>query len=376
MEKFFLLPKLLIALGLSVVLAVLSVFAFDYDIFVSVAAETNNRATIPTIEDWKIGLEGLMAEEFFSRDWVNGLERALNETGTRNEQQTVKLNYPRSYPIHEFLFELIAMSRQNACRILESYESIKPKGFGLGISTFDGRFIKLSFREDSDLEWSSGRIAVIIDDFGYRLDPIVERFLKLPFSVTLAIIPGTEYATEVARLAKQAGHEVMIHMPMEPMKGEVENDGYTIFSGMSLEEIEKIVDRALESVPGATGINNHMGSKVTLDSEVMSLLMECLKKRSLFFVDSITNRKSVAFKTAREHGLPTLKLTTFLDNTQNDATMEEIMHKTYETLSTENSAVLIGHDRDETSQALPTQMAHLAQKGVSFVRVSDLLENH
>ena len=232
----------------------------------------------------------------------------------------------------------------------------------------------MNFRENSELIWYSVKIAIIIDDFGYRLDNFINTFFEMPYPITVAIIPGTDYDRQTAEKARSAGLNILIHLPMEPLQGKVENNGYTVFTGMSQKEIDSIIERALENVPGAIGINNHMGSKATANQTTMQRLMRSLKKNNLIFVDSITNRNSVAYQQALQNKIPALQLSTYIDNPEKNVKMANIMRSIVSKLSFEKPEVLIGHAREKTSIELPVEMSKWAAKGVSFVSVSDLLE--
>ena len=370
-----LLPKLLMALGLSIILLILTRVQFDENFAAGEKQPLGLGLPENTLLEWALQFQDLMERKYFSSEWVKGLEEFKGMKTGGQGRGHLFLSYPAKYRIHSFISETIRVSEGKNFELVESYEGLNPPSFGLGFSTVNGDFIQLQFNEEPELEWLSGRIAIIIDDFGYRMDETVNSFMSQPLPITVAIIPGTEFAKQVAERANNSGMDVLIHLPMEPIEAKVENAGYTVFTGMSEDEIDEVIEHALEDVPGAIGINNHMGSKATADRATMDGLMRCLKKRNLLFVDSITNRSSVAYQLAKRNGIAALKLTTFLDNEENPAAMTTILRNTINRLPETNTAILIGHVRDETSRLLPAEMRKWAAKGISFVKVSDLLES-
>jgi polysaccharide deacetylase 2 family uncharacterized protein YibQ len=375
-SRFKLQDRLLLALALSVVLLILTFVLFDQDYAaVEQRPETLPGAPVHAVQGWAGEFENLMAAKYFSPEWVKGLGEFGQARSADQDIVSLSLRYPTGYRIHDFISGIINISDVQDFDIVESYENLNPRGFGLAFSTDQGDVIQLKFREDAKLEWLSGKIAIIIDDFGYRLDEVLETFLNLSEPITIAVIPGTEFSKQVAERAREAGKDVIIHLPMEPLKEKVENDGYTVFTGMSQDEIDAVVGRALKDVPAAIGINNHMGSKATADRETMSRLMQSLQKHDLLFVDSITNRSSVAYQEARRKDLGALKLTTYLDNEENPASIAEVLSNTVTHLPELDPAVLIGHPREQTSRLLPAEMKRWAAKGISFVSIRDLLEN-
>ena len=158
------------------------------------------------------------------------------------------------------------------------------------------------------------QIAIIIDDFGNDMGGTAE-MMDLPFPITVAVMPFLQTSCEDAKMAYQKGHEVIIHMPMEPICGKQNWLGpKPITTDLSDKEIKKRLTEAYEEIPYAIGMNNHMGSKVTSDERVMRLVMDFCAKNKLFFIDSATHHKSVAEKVAKEKGVICLKNQIFLDD--------------------------------------------------------------
>ncbi len=81
-------------------------------------------------------------------------------------------------------------------------------------------------------------------------------------------------------------------------------------------EIRETVEKAIDDVPHAIGMNNHMGSKVTSDPRIMRIVMEVCASRHLFFVDSHTDPRTVAGAMAKQLGVPTIDNELFLDDIQ------------------------------------------------------------
>lgn len=369
------LSKLLVILGLSIVLAiVVLVFYYPSEATNDQPKKIIKESTIG-LQTWVRDLEDLMRKKYFDPEWVNGLDRIRNHLSPQPGRFLLTMNYPPKYQVHEFVFQVIQLSKRNEFEVMETYEKFNPKQMSVGLTTSKGGLIQLNFRENRELEWYTGKIAIIIDDFGYRLDTFIDSFFEIPYPITIAIIPGTDYAKQIAEKAQLAGLDILIHLPMEPLEGEVENKGYTIFTGMSQREIDAVIERAIENVPGAIGVNNHMGSKATANRTTMQRLMRSLKKQNFIFVDSITNRNSVAYQQAMQNEVPALELSTFIDNPEKNVNMAIIMRSIVSQLSQENPEVLIGHAREQTSVELPIEMSRWAAKGVSFVSASDLVEN-
>jgi len=162
-------------------------------------------------------------------------------------------------------------------------------------------------------EPARNKVALIVDDMGYSLEAI-NTISSLGRPITVAIIPHSPLALETATISKENNLEVILHLPLESINN---NDGNNIegmiYSGMSDEDIIKTVKMNLSQVPYIQGVNNHMGSRVTANSRLMQIILELLKERNLFFIDSRTTGSSVAYNVAQSLGIPSAYRHVFLD---------------------------------------------------------------
>ena len=179
----------------------------------------------------------------------------------------------------------------------------------------------------------------MIDDAGYDLDAL-QPFLDLPMPLAVAVLPNLPHSDEAAHRVLAAGKELLLHLPMEPEGGEDPGPG-ALLTGQPAAEIERLLDAALASVPGAVGVNNHMGSKATADPAFMDVVLGALERRGLFFVDSRTTSLTVAASEAERLGVPALERRVFLDAVDGGA--EESLQAAIAAAARDGSAVAIGH---------------------------------
>ena len=154
------------------------------------------------------------------------------------------------------------------------------------------------------------RLALIIDDWGYDW-AMADRFLSLDLPFTAAVLPGREKSQAQAALLRQRGHEVILHLPMEPIDPEIELDEGCITTSLDEAEIRRRVEQALASVGEVAGVNNHMGSKASSDERVVRIVLEVIGEHGLYFVDSRTAPTSVIDRVAAEMGIPRLSARCF-----------------------------------------------------------------
>ncbi|MCT2345212.1 divergent polysaccharide deacetylase family protein [Niallia taxi] len=186
-------------------------------------------------------------------------------------------------------------------------------------------------------------LAIVIDDFGNNMRG-TEEMLNLPVPITVAIMPFMSTSREDAIQAHKKGHEVIVHMPLEPKHGKKSWLGPgAITTNLSDEEIRKRVSSAIDNIPYAVGMNHHMGSKATEDERVMRIILEECKKHDLFYLDSKTTGKSVVKKLAEELQVPYLENNMFFDHIYSNQHIQKQATKLVENLNNKKEYIAIGH---------------------------------
>lgn len=187
------------------------------------------------------------------------------------------------------------------------------------------------------------KMVIIIDDLGNGMKG-TDEMLNMPIKLNVAIMPFLPTTKRDAELAHQKGIDVLVHMPMEPRKGKKDWLGPgAITTDLSDAEIRKRVNAAIDDVPYAIAMNNHMGSKVTSDRRIMSIVLDVCKERGLFFVDSKTDPNSVVAELAAVKGLPPVENDIFLDDQYSISHISRQMRRAEEKLQQQDICVTIGH---------------------------------
>jgi len=219
----------------------------------------------------------------------------------------------------------------------------------------------------------SARIAIIIDDLGYKLEE-GRRAIQLPGPVAYAILPGTPRGKALAETAHDNGKEVLLHLPLQAVGYRGSPEASSITLDMSRERLRSVFAAAIDSVPFAIGVNGHRGSLLTRHPGHMRWLMEEIRDRDdLFFVDSYTTPASVALQVAEETGIASMKRDVFLDH---DITAEAIafQFKRLKSLARQHGvAVAIGHPHSATLELLERELPKLLDEGIELVAISELL---
>ncbi|MEO3947305.1 divergent polysaccharide deacetylase family protein [Gorillibacterium sp. CAU 1737] len=216
--------------------------------------------------------------------------------------------------------------------------------------------------------------AIVIDDFGNGMDG-TEQMMELPFPITVAVMPFLPTSEKDAEEAFYKGHEVIVHMPMEPFTGRKSWLGPgAITCDLKDEEIRERVRKAVDSVPHAVGISNHMGSKATSDERVMENILHVCRERGLYFLDSHTNYRSIAGKTAAKMGVPSTDNQLFLDDVKDAALVRKQLLQLAKLVEVRGTGIAIGHvgtGGKKTAEAV--RQAPELLPGVRFLRMSEML---
>jgi len=217
------------------------------------------------------------------------------------------------------------------------------------------------------------KVAIVIDDMGYD-KKIFKKFVDLGIPLTFSILPGQKFSAGIAKEARSLNYEVMLHLPMEPRNPERNPGNGTIVIHMSQDEILRQLSEDIESVPYIAGVNNHMGSLLTENQDVMNIILEDLHKRGLFFIDSRTSPRSVAYETARRIGVRSGRRDVFLDNKADIGYIKGQVDKVIRIAKQNGEATAIGHPRAGTIAAIREKIADFEREGIELVPVSEVLD--
>jgi polysaccharide deacetylase 2 family uncharacterized protein YibQ len=213
------------------------------------------------------------------------------------------------------------------------------------------------------------RVVIIIDDMGMDRKH-TRAMMDLPGPLTFAFLPYAGDLKRQTEMARSKGHELMVHMPMEPMNQGLNAGPEVLKTTSTPEEFEKTLADGLNAFDGYVGINNHMGSRMTQDHAGMKRVMVELKKRGLLFVDSKTISTSVAEDEAKLAGIPYAARDVFLDHEETSVAVHGALDKLEREALKSGLAIAIGHPKEETLNALRAWLPTLQAKGITLIPIS------
>lgn len=219
---------------------------------------------------------------------------------------------------------------------------------------------------------SGPRAALLFDDMGYDTAAL-DRLLAIGRPLAFAVLPDAPKAAATAATIRAAGHDLLVHLPCEPMKAAHMKQGVPFLTvDLTAEQIARLAESMIDTVPGATGANNHMGSRFTTQASSMRALLTVVRRRGLFFVDSLTSKDSVAFRVARDLGVPAARRDVFLDDDPAEDAVARQLTRLEEAAREQGAALAIGHPRPGTLAAVERWAARGAG-GLTLVPVSQLV---
>jgi polysaccharide deacetylase 2 family uncharacterized protein YibQ len=212
-------------------------------------------------------------------------------------------------------------------------------------------------------------LVFVIDDAGNNLQEL-EPFLRFSGPLTIAVLPGLPHSAEAARRIRAAGKEVFLHQPMEAVGGQNPGPG-ALYSGMSGEEIRAVLARNLAEVGPVAGMNNHQGSKITMDEAAMEAVLAFCREHGIYFLDSRTSAETAAPAAAARLGMKIGERDVFIDNSQEKASMIWYIDSGLRKAEQKGAAVMIGHTwSTELAATLEELYPGLVEQGFSLSTVS------
>lgn len=215
-------------------------------------------------------------------------------------------------------------------------------------------------------------IAIVIDDMGVDRKRSRHMWRDVPGPLTLSFMTYADDLGEQTAQARAAGHELMLHMPLEPSNAAVDPGPNALMTAMADADLKRLAEWGIARFDGFVGVNNHMGSRFTEDPRAMRVVLKAVRDKGLLFLDSRTTPKSVVRRVARELGLPVLERNVFLDN---DNDVDKVLHQLEQVerlARSHGQAIAIGHPRDATIEVLKTWIPEARARGLNIVPVSVL----
>lgn len=300
-------------------------------------------------------------------DRVVSVKRSATRTdGTARWVMTSDI--PGALPLAVCNLQLTRLARRLGGDVIEAVEDRKRGRLSMFVGIDGVRTNQIILKRKRALDRMPGRIAIIVADFGHQDKALVRGFCALKQTITLSVFPGREKSAWIAEQAAAAGHGVMVYMSMEPLGYPRPDPGpNTVLTGHPPEKVRSLIRTARANLPQATGLNNHMGSRLTEDTTAIGRVLEEVDRYGLFFVDSFTSPRSKAWSVAEEKGMPAGRNSMFLDRKETQESVERSVEALAETAGISGTVIGIGRALPATLAALERVLPELEKRGFVFI---------
>ncbi|MFC1746891.1 divergent polysaccharide deacetylase family protein [Candidatus Neomarinimicrobiota bacterium] len=310
-----------------------------------------------------------------------GFQRSLRETS----DDIIRFIYPPTTTTQDVDLAMQRLERRYGLSRLTAWISPNNRQefnleLGMGRQGLVARFVFGPPGSDWAVEPGiKGRIGLIIDDFGYGRNATTAEFMTLEPKLTFSVIPGQRFSAMLALEAFQAGHEIMIHMPMEPEDYNGRDDAdFILLYGMHPDSARARVIRAFQAIPQAIGMNNHEGSLASLDTVLLEAVANELLIRGKYFIDSYTTPNTRGLEIMQRVGVLATGRNIFIDNEDDPEYIRSQLQELAQIADREGVAIGIGHvgaSHQQTLEVLRQEIPRLQREGFEFVPISVLLRD-
>jgi polysaccharide deacetylase 2 family uncharacterized protein YibQ len=252
---------------------------------------------------------------------------------------------------------------------------MEQKGISMNRNLFIAAVISLSVLSALAEKPGGKKIFLVIDDAGLALSE-AQQFLDIPIPMTIAVLPHQKQTKEVCiAIGHDPLKEIILHQPMEAYNTEKNPGLGAIYNTATPADVRQILDSNLRSVRGAVGINNHMGSRVTENQELIREVLRFCKAHQLFFLDSKTAYNSQVPRVAEEEGMHMEERDVFMDINQNRDYIRMMWSGAVGKARENGYVVVIGHVwSKESALAIRDSYKTLLNQGYTFHKISELYE--
>ncbi len=287
----------------------------------------------------------------------------------------ITANISRAFPLGMANHTIQAAWREAGGDIVDAVETRYGREVVISAGIGDIVMRKITLRRELSDKPLTGTVALVIDDFGDIDFDLIKGFLDLPIPFTAAIIPFEKHTKKSAEALANRGIETIVHMPMEPEAYPKNDPGpKAVYIKLPPAEIQKRVREAVEQVPSAVGMNNHMGSKATADAQTMENVAKALKDSGLFFIDSRTTPYTCAMKTMQGFSIPTTCQNGNIDVVDDtSAIAQKFIELAMSSRESEDGVLIVGHARPNTLIAIKRVLPDLEKWGIEFITASEML---
>ena len=224
---------------------------------------------------------------------------------------------------------------------------------------------------DFPLAQNGAVLCVVFDDGGQNISQL-KKCVALPFPVTVAVLPRLAHSAESAQIVRKSGNEVILHQPMQAVNLNVNPGAGAIKPEMTAGEVAATLSQNIAEIAPIAGMNNHEGSLITENEVLVSFVLETVREKGIYFLDSRTNSATKIPSVAMQMGMGWYQRDIFLDNKKTRENYLTELKKGLDIANKKGYVIMIGHvwSAESLPAFLEEAYPELALKGYRFSTVS------
>lgn len=217
------------------------------------------------------------------------------------------------------------------------------------------------------------QIAVVVTGLGIGASATAEAIAKLPADVTFAFAPYGNDLDKQSQRARDAGHELLLQVPMEP-HGYPQNDSgpHTLLSDGEAQNMDKL-HWVMSRVQGYVGITNFMGARFLTVRPALKPVLDDMARRGLMFVEDGSVANSLVAEVASTASLPVARGTVLLDGLDKGGDFDAALQRAEASARSGAPAIVMGPALPTTIERINRWARSLQGKGIVLVPVSALV---
>jgi len=237
----------------------------------------------------------------------------------------------------------------------------------------DGRLPRQVYAKPFDIADKRPRVAIVISGLGLSAAATESAIQGLPGSVTLAFAPYSARLNEWIRLARAAGHEVLINVPMEPTNYPAYDPGpQTLLTSLNA---EGNLDRLLWSLSrgtGYVGVVDFLGSRFTTSRKHMLPVLRAINERGLLYLDSGSSPRSVSAVVASDVKMAWAMATLTLDQRASRTEIDRKFSELEQRAKRDKRAIGIASPYPVSLERVASWVRQLEARGIAIAPISAL----
>jgi polysaccharide deacetylase 2 family uncharacterized protein YibQ len=210
------------------------------------------------------------------------------------------------------------------------------------------------------------RVAILVEGIGLPDGVTMDVIKGLPASVSVACGAYGRNLQAWIMKARDAGHEVLLQIPLEPENYPTSDPGpHTLLTTLPPQENVKRLQWLMSRYTGYVGLTNHMGAKFETAQTSLTPVLEEVKARGLLYLDDGSIQGSTAGQIASAIGLDYSAA-----NVQLDGDVAKGLAQLEALAKQKGFAIGVASAKPATIKQIADWAAKLEAKGIVLVPVS------